>query len=573
VTQNLTDQTDRIEDDAVWREWIASARRPGIGAVVALTIVGAVLRFINLAHPPLLFDEAATYTRVVGSFRELLAILRYDGFAPLHYELYWGLGKLTTLSPVMMRLIPAIAGTLMIPAMYFLARQVASRRVATLASALACFSSYLLIYSRDAKMYMELWLCAALFVAALLWWMRTGKRIAWLTWVAAGTAMNGLHALGLCVVGVAVAIVLTHPLLTRRKLLLALTGLTIACAGLAGHYLFFNQWGREVEQAGWRRSGLDWIGQRNRQFSKPFLMWDTTASWMLSYRSPRPPVDPPMRVIVPVAIVSSVVLALLVIGSMPWPARLRDDDPHEIPIGRGMLWMAMWVVLPAIGFYAVSFIGNHDIWNARYLAIVWPAGAVLMAMHIQRLPAPWLRAGAIALLIGANLFQYALRMTVASGVPVDNIVADLARAQRSNGEIRTVVAVKDDAQATSLGGNGGIFDYPGRYYLSLATGKRHHPHALRDDRAQQLFDIPTDIRSVAPVASRLIVWTDGPPVDQGRDQILKVLGGDWSRRSVEQHTVRDFWCWRGMFRCTRSMYEREVNIHGRTRDSRQNSPG
>ena len=36
------------------------------------------------------------------------------------------------LTPFMMRLMPALAGTLMIPAMYFLGRQVASKRVATL---------------------------------------------------------------------------------------------------------------------------------------------------------------------------------------------------------------------------------------------------------------------------------------------------------------------------------------------------------------------------------------------------------------------------------------------------------
>src|SRR3954462_12067632 len=109
-----------------------------MGAVIALTIVGGVLRFIRLAHPPLLFDEAATYTRVTGTFTELLNILRFDGFAPLHYELYWLMARFARLTPVMMRIVPAISGTLMIPAMYFLARQMASRRVATLGAAITC---------------------------------------------------------------------------------------------------------------------------------------------------------------------------------------------------------------------------------------------------------------------------------------------------------------------------------------------------------------------------------------------------------------------------------------------------
>src|SRR5262245_44354443 len=122
--------------------------------MAALTIVGGVLRFMRLAHPPLLFDEAATYTRVVGSFREMLEILRFDGFAPLHYELYWLMSRFMRLTPTVMRIVPAISGTLMVPATYFLARQVVGRRVATLAAALTAVSGWQLVYSRDAKMYM-----------------------------------------------------------------------------------------------------------------------------------------------------------------------------------------------------------------------------------------------------------------------------------------------------------------------------------------------------------------------------------------------------------------------------------
>src|SRR5205823_5698962 len=60
------------------------------------------------------------------------------------------------MSPLAMRFVPALCGTLMIPAMYFLTIQIASRRTALLAAALTCTSAYLLNYSRDAKMYMEL---------------------------------------------------------------------------------------------------------------------------------------------------------------------------------------------------------------------------------------------------------------------------------------------------------------------------------------------------------------------------------------------------------------------------------
>ena len=557
---NPTEAADNHEGSG----WLAVITRPGLGAVFFLTIVGGILRFTRLAHPPLLWDEAATFTRVVGSFDELLNILRYDGFCPLHYELYWVLGKLATLTPIKMCLVPAIAGTFFIPAIYFLARQVTSRRVATLAAAIATFSAYLLVYSRDAKMYMHLWLFATLFVACVLWWMRADapyRRLAWLAWVACGAAMNGLHALGLCVTGVALVIVLAHPLLTRRTLLGAVAGLLISCAGLAGHYAFFNRWGSAIERAGWGASGLEWIGKRNESLSKPLLIWDTAAQWLLAYRSPRPPIDPPKRVVRPVIVISALLGVLLVAGAMPWPRRLRDDDPEETPDpaqrGRGVMWMAAWVLLPTLGFYIVSFHLGRDVFNARYLAVVWPAVAILVAISIQRLPRPWLRAGAIVLLIGANLLQFGLRVSVDSAAPVDKVAADVAAAQKSAGTIQTIVAVADEPARESIGGSGGIFDYPGRYYLSIALGTRHSPRALRDGRFEELFTIPREIDAPPPAeVRRIIVWTHGPRDARDAAVAAEKLGPGWRLTSRNAYAVRDAWNWRRIYRCTRSVYER-----------------
>ena len=101
-------------------------------ALAAIILMGALLRFAWLDRPVLWGDEAATWARTCGTFREMLATNRGDGFVPLHYELYWALGKLWKLTPWRMRLVPAIAGTLMVPAMYFLARQLVHARTSLL---------------------------------------------------------------------------------------------------------------------------------------------------------------------------------------------------------------------------------------------------------------------------------------------------------------------------------------------------------------------------------------------------------------------------------------------------------
>src|SRR5947207_757996 len=95
-------------------------------SLLALTAFAAFLRLYYINYPAIWNDEAHVYRRITGTFQELLDIIQNDGFAPLHYELYWWLAhKLggANLTAFWLRLVPAIAGTLMVPAMYFLARQ------------------------------------------------------------------------------------------------------------------------------------------------------------------------------------------------------------------------------------------------------------------------------------------------------------------------------------------------------------------------------------------------------------------------------------------------------------------
>src|SRR5207237_8682941 len=112
------------------------------------------------------------------------------------------------MTPIVMRFIPALAGTLMIPAMYFLAVQIISRRAALVCALFTACSAYMLVYSRDAKMYMHFWLCCTLSVACLLWWLRVRTRISWLCWVTSSVAMCGLDGLGAILLAVALVILL-----------------------------------------------------------------------------------------------------------------------------------------------------------------------------------------------------------------------------------------------------------------------------------------------------------------------------------------------------------------------------
>lgn len=266
--------------------------------LLLLTVVAGLLRFTALDRPSIWGDEAATYGRVAGEYQQLLDQLYNAAFPPLHYELEWWIGKGMPywgnfaapadpdkprtftptkflvpggipLTPFALRFIPALAGTLFVPAMYWLAVQLFGRRVALLAAFLTCFSAYFLVYSRDAKMYMHFWLFVVLHVASLLWWIRTRKALAWAIWMLCGLVMVGLHAHGFAVLGIDLLIVLTSP---GQHWLQHFNGIRLIGLNLIyPPMLLWNAWQRETRRdvgTAWQRVAV-WRHRAWKSFRLP----------------------------------------------------------------------------------------------------------------------------------------------------------------------------------------------------------------------------------------------------------------------------------------------------------------
>lgn len=370
-----------------------------VPALLLLTVLAGVLRFTALDRPPIWGDESATYGRISGTHRELLDQLSDDSFfTPLHYELYWWIAQgmpywgefgnertrevwkrgpdglpviprvnevrvvrdfVSThrlveggieMTPFMMRLIPALAGTLMVPAMYFLTRQLFGPRVSLLTALLVCFSAFLLVYSRDAKMYMHFWLMCVLNMGCFLWWLRARSLTSWLAWVASGLAMLGLHAPGAVLLGLQVLILVTAPrqhwysfvriliaigwflglplviiyerLRQRFNLIAWVTpdryvalarnivrgfawppviffalGLWVIASPTLRYYSEFNSKSDEVvsdtRQFDMDRMGIGWVENYNRGRSLDDLLLYTTSTYLMSWEWPRYFVDGP----------------------------------------------------------------------------------------------------------------------------------------------------------------------------------------------------------------------------------------------------------------------------------------
>ncbi len=161
----------------------AAARRSPTAAqlVVALTLVGAALRFATLNVQSLWLDESATILLVHRSFGGMLSHLSSNESAPpLYYVLAWLWTHVFGTGAVGFRSLSALAGTATIPVLYACGREI-SDRVGVWAAALATFSPAMYYYSQEARAYGLLVLFGA--VAFLCWQralrLRTGRSLAW----------------------------------------------------------------------------------------------------------------------------------------------------------------------------------------------------------------------------------------------------------------------------------------------------------------------------------------------------------------------------------------------------------
>lgn len=132
-------------------------RLPALGTtqlVVALTLVGGLLRFATLDAKGFWEDEALTVFDLRPDLWDtVVEVRRNEGTPPLYYMLAWGWAKLFGTGEVGLRSLPALVGTATIPAAYLAARELLSNRAAVVAAGLVAVNPMLVWYSQEARSY------------------------------------------------------------------------------------------------------------------------------------------------------------------------------------------------------------------------------------------------------------------------------------------------------------------------------------------------------------------------------------------------------------------------------------
>jgi len=169
----------------------ARLNSPGLGrTILAATLVAVVLRLFRLGHPSLWVDEIITWYTVSGREAMTFGRLLENVHGPIYSLLLFGWCRLAGESEWALRFPSAVLGTLLVPAIAWLARRWLGRETAGWAAWLAAGSPFLVWYAQEARNYTLLMLCVAV-SSALLLGLRERLRAAPLAGYLV-TAMTGL---------------------------------------------------------------------------------------------------------------------------------------------------------------------------------------------------------------------------------------------------------------------------------------------------------------------------------------------------------------------------------------------
>jgi Dolichyl-phosphate-mannose-protein mannosyltransferase len=131
---------------------LGDRRLPWI-ALAVITSLGAALRVYHLGFRPLWFDEAVIFWIGRGSFSQLLSNNATQNSGPPLFPALVSLVSSASITEVSLRSVSWLAGTLAIPAMFFLARRFMSTGAALAAAFLMAIAPSQIHYSQQLREY------------------------------------------------------------------------------------------------------------------------------------------------------------------------------------------------------------------------------------------------------------------------------------------------------------------------------------------------------------------------------------------------------------------------------------
>ncbi|WP_048150037.1 glycosyltransferase family 39 protein [Methanolacinia paynteri] len=181
--------------------------------LIALTVIGFILRFYNLAFNSLWLDEASTLGFAEKSLSGIWESTASGEFNPPlfyymeHFVIGAGVNEFT------LRFIPALLGALTVPVFYLLGREVSGKAGGIVAAALLVFSSFHIYYSQEARAYAPMLFFFSIALISYLYAMRGSGTKWWALFGLFSALAFWMHFY----VFIAIGIIIIHALIARRE--------------------------------------------------------------------------------------------------------------------------------------------------------------------------------------------------------------------------------------------------------------------------------------------------------------------------------------------------------------------
>jgi uncharacterized membrane protein len=171
----------------------------------AITLAGLGLRLA--VNRGIWLDEAISIHQAHLSLHDMFRNLYYgDRHPPLHHLVLWLDVRAFGNSEFALRIPSFLAGTLVIPALYELGRELYDRRTGLIAAAFAAASPLLVWYSQEVRMYAFVTLFGVLALLTQLRVIRRPSMVNWACYILATAALLWSHYFGLLLILVQQAI-------------------------------------------------------------------------------------------------------------------------------------------------------------------------------------------------------------------------------------------------------------------------------------------------------------------------------------------------------------------------------
>ena len=345
-------------------------------AVLVLTVVGFALR-VAVSQQDLFADELSTYWIVATNDLDgVISSVNSDNeiTPPLSFVAAW-LSTRVELSPEWLRAPSVLAGTLTIPAVFWLGVRTVGRSAGLVGSALTAFAPFMVYYSAEARGYAVMMALVTLSTLAMLLAVDDRRPWAWVLYAASSCAAVYTHYTSVFVLGAQLLWLLwAHPEARRPAL--------IATAAAAAAYL---PW-----VAGFRND-LDSPTTKILALLQPFNLDQVRLSlehWSVGY---------PYGNVVGLRELPGVpALLLLAVAAVLVAAGLATQRPW--PVGRRTGLVFALALATPVGAALFSAVGTTTVFSTRNLAASWPALALALGALVAA-AGPRVRIAAAALAI------------------------------------------------------------------------------------------------------------------------------------------------------------------------------